>query len=244
MANKVYIEYKDPFIDIGNSLLSGTSVIEVPLIEDPLLELQSSFQDLGDMIPGAVRGIFDLMRNLGRVGGTASKNFEALLALPLWQKTEPVKMVLKLIFYTKDDPENDVVNPMRGLFSQAILQDKGKNKFSVPGLSMRSYGIIKRTNKSKGLEPGKVQKIRESINLISLEIPGVIYLPFAIILSAKPSYSKQLTTAGLPLWGMLDIEVRSIYPANDKMFETTISKGTKINLLSEVLAAQASATLL
>lgn len=229
MANKIYISFFNPY---KGKMDEGV----FPLTEDPLLELQSNFQSMEDMIPSGIMSMVNLMKNVNRISGGASKSFETLLALPLWQKTEPLTIVANLVFYTKDRGAfEDVWLPTMGLASQSILIDKGDGKFSVPGISLKTYASMRKSGKN----PKNHEKVnQEGTNLISLEIPGIVYLENAVLMHAKPTFSKQLTTGGYPLWGTLNIMIRSIYPANDKMFSQTVS------LAPEILLAEAKASLI
>ena len=42
-------------------------------------------------------------------------------------------------------------------------------------------------------------------------------LPFALVLSAKPTFSNEVTENNIPLWAIVEMEIRSVMPANDQI---------------------------
>lgn len=216
MANSIFLEWEN---NEGNRT---TGIF--PLLEDPVIELASSFTSMADLIPGSIMNLINLMDKFSRSGGTAGTWTTDVKQLPLWERTEPLKLTTKLLFYTKTDPEADVWQPMQDIAKNPILRITPGGGYKTPGISFATYGKVKKAAKQKSQNrtssisaAGKPLDL--GINYVSLEIPGIVYLPVALVTSAKPTYSKEITESAYPLWGSLDVEIRSILPANNKMLE-------------------------
>jgi len=220
MANKIYVQ------------LIGTNIIfDSPLMEDITLTCQSGFATFGDLVPGisdVVHTVTSLMSGVSGKVGEGMLKINNAFDLPRWQKTEPLKINAKMNFFTKTDPYKDVWYPMALLTSLGILtKDVESNTYITPGMSLHAANFIE---KSKILRSpiaanlGLTETIPEagdfpvSAKVISVEIPGIVYLDKAYVEVATPTYSRHITTSGLPLWGTLDIQISSLFPANDRMF--------------------------
>ncbi len=201
MSNRIFIQDYNRLDD----------VMDFPLMDDVTPEFQSQFGSFSDVVPKFSDLLdFGTIASAGTTGGVdesvlASKN---LFDVPRWKKTDPIKYLAKLIFHTKDDPQNDVFIPMKNLISYSILTYNEDKTYSVPGISLAS---VKSFQSDKG-----ESQFSKNAKLLSITIPGIIALPVAIIEKATPTYSKEITESGFPLWGQLDIQVTGVFPANTK----------------------------
>ena len=226
MANRIYIKMYNPFTDTNMTL-------STPLIDDPIIEMGSSFSSIGEMIPSKFMDALKLSKTFSKMEGVASAGLETLIDLPMWEKTEPIKLNIQLFFYTKTSAEKDVFEPIYALCSQSILQVKNKGTYSIPGVSMSAWSKMKDKG-GTNVDPQKPLQNKDmgasGSTLISLEIPGIIYLPGCIVYNAKPTFSKNRTKSGYPVWGKVDLEIRSIYPANDEMLKDSKLKMNVIDI--------------
>ncbi len=221
MANKIFLQYMD------TNQQETTSIF--PLTEDPTLEVGSEFKSFSDDIP-QISSILALMQNLGTTGGEASQGITNLLTAldaPRWQKTNPVRITTKLLFYTEENPYDDVYKPMTDIMSLSILTVKGEGenaRIAIPGISLRNFSDFQLIGTQT--ESDVKKRFSEYSKIISIEIPGVIYLEKAIVEKAVPTYSKETTDSGFPLWGSLDMTMVSLAPAHTGMFQATARRQT------------------
>lgn len=68
----------------------------------------------------------------------------------------------------------------------------------------------------------------ENGRTVDLTIPGIIRLDRAIITKAIPTYSKEVTTQGVPLWCTLDVEIKGTRPATSQNIMNGYWFGTKV----------------
>ena len=214
MANRIYIKMYNPFT-------KQKEPFNASLVDDPIIEMNSNFSSIGEMIPSKLMDVLKLSKTFSKLGGVASAGLETLIDLPIWEKTDPIKLNLQLFFYTKTDAEKDVFEPVYTLCSQSILQVKSKGVYSIPGISMSTWSKLKDKNSTNVDEEKVAENLDETSTIISLQIPGIIYLPACIVYNAKPTFSKNRTVSGYPVWGKVDLEIRSIYPANDEMIRNS-----------------------
>jgi hypothetical protein len=204
MANRIFIQ------DYNRQ----KSPMDFPLLDDPTLEAVSQFGSFSDVIPKAAE-ILDTVTlassgSSGQVsaGVLSTKN---LFDIPRWKKTEPVKFVAKLIFDLKKDPDNDIFYPIQQIMSYSILTSNSDGSYSVPGISLASVSAFQSSGGQNGLA--------KNAKVVSVGVPGIIHLPVAIIERVSPTFSKEITEAGFPLWATADVTVSGVFPANTKNFD-------------------------
>jgi len=237
MANVIYIRVINGFetkkvttpveyTDSGKTKLgSRTQVVTAPKLEDVLvfplqddlkMEVGSDMSTFSDMFPGLESFVNTITSYSAALTGSQSEgmlDLANMFDVPRWQKTKPISFNLTLPFYTITNPIKDVYNPMKLIMSLTVLTKLQNGVYSVPGLSAISIQQAKKKNQKEG-----AHEFGKSAKLISVKIPGIIYMPYAIITKASPTYSKQLTKSGYPLWGTLEIDVQGLYPALDTDF--------------------------
>lgn len=203
MANRIFLQDYNREED----------AIDFPLMEDPTIEISSKFGSFNETFP-TVGEFLDTATiiSTSTSGGVGALLLQTrnLFDIPRWQKTDPVKFVAKLIFELKTNPVIDIFYPISQLINYTILTLEEK-KYKVPGISLASMRAFQN---QKGKSP-----LSENSKLLAIGIPGIIYLPVAIIERATPTYSREITESGYPLWGQLDLYVMGVFPANSDMFD-------------------------
>lgn len=233
MANRIFLQDVDSAQTLG----------DYPLLEDVTLQFDSEFKSFADDLP-MINEIVDIVQNIATLPGTLSTgmmNLRNLFDAKRWKSTSPVILSVKLLFFTKDKPKEDVFDPIMKLCYYSILsyiKEGGvqTETMQLPGISLQNLSEyqqkkaaakegkeikeeeIKQVTKSKGLSTHKNK-------LVSVEIPGVIYLDRAMITKATPTFSKEITESGYPLWGNLEITIESLVPANSRMLEDVTLNG-------------------
>jgi hypothetical protein len=152
---------------------SKTVSMELPLLEDITLELQSQYQQLGDIFPIAAK-IQNILGALQSLGGTAS-SISNIFTYEMWKSTDPLIINFKTILYTVTNPFLDVWYPSVLISSQSIITKYnkfgGKIAYKLPGLSLggASRAQVERQGGKKisttGLE-GEEKKRAEATNKI------------------------------------------------------------------------------
>jgi hypothetical protein len=209
MSQKIFIQF------LREPPGSPEEIIEAPLLENIAIEAKSTFSTFGEMMPGitaAKDAAIGLKATMAGGLQESELNIANKFDLKRWQKTEPVRISTKIAFHSKEDAKKDVFDQMIKLLSYAILSKEdsgGKVTYITPGISAAAMAQIKAGQTSS--LPAK---------LIAFEIPGIVYIPVALIESANPVYSKERTQSGFPLWGTIDLVVTSVYPANTEYFES------------------------
>ena len=216
--------------------------VEVPLQEDFQINFQSSFQTVEEMLPGGAGEFLRLGKKLTSAVGSTN-DFMSIFGFQVWEKTEPIEISLELQFHTIKSGWLDVWAPIMSLSSQTILSVNNKAEvdpnsksgikfvsganYSTPGVSLANAKFFtKAAKKAKASDSDKEKKkeLDESISrqksnakTVTVTIPGILNIGTAMIKSAKPTFSKELTESGAPLWGKLDLSIQSVLPAFDGM---------------------------
>jgi hypothetical protein len=203
---------------------------EVPLIDPPVLELSSQFSSFGDMVPQISR-IINLANQVGSAADSSASrstiNLANQLDLPKWQKTNPLKFQTTLRFFTETNPLADVIIPVKDLASLSVLSTgKEKDEFIVPGINLRTLAKKDNQGGTKGKVTSLSQEESEIIKTqskkllkggsksLTIYIPGVLYIPEALVERAVPTFSPEITEQGYPLWGTIDLTIQDLYPAS------------------------------
>ena len=228
MANQVIIQLLN---ETAAEEIGGDCIIIVPLADDITMSAKSQYSTLAELVP-----VIDTIKNkamafFGSVSNEVSAGAVELankFDVPRWQKTDPFRITFKVTLYTKTDAYIDVAVPAKVLQGQSILTKEVKNKKSVyitPGISLQTMKVFgKRSGK------GDISSVLKKSKLIALEIPGIIYLPLAMVESAVPTYSKELTESGYPLYASIDLQVISVLPASTEAYDNVLSGSTNTNI--------------
>jgi hypothetical protein len=214
MSNKILIEYQSKNNDTNKF---EDAAIVVPLLDDILLEIQSQFSSFGEMVP-QIREILELGTTLqssiaGHVGETLLDVLNKL-DVATWKRTEPLKFQTTLTFFNGERGAYlDVFKPITDLTAYTMLVKDG-SVYKTPGANIRTISTVTEKGKSKS----KITKTKEA-RLVTVYIPGIAYIPYCFIRTARPTFSKYRTTSGYPVWGKLDVQFESLTPASDQIWD-------------------------
>lgn len=225
--------------------------IVVPLPEEVTIDAGSEFTDASSVFP-QLNFAQDALGMASAATGTTNK-LQSMFDLQVWKKTNPLRINLEVMLYPKSDPIQDVLVPAIGLLSLAILSGRKSGGFATPGVSLSTFGAFDgaskapRTSTKKGPAvkavstasaptPGggggnqlSTQAVRDAIaktgaKILKLRIPGIVSIPDGIVKVCKPTFSKEVTESGAPLWCKLALEVESMWPASDEAFLIEINQ--------------------
>jgi len=193
--------------------------------------------------------------------GAGTVYMSNVMDLKRWIKTYPASINCTLKFYTREDVVTDVWLPMNFFLSLGILSrieegtgDKKRGSFVTPAPSLGSCGQISRAlngDISTTATPKEKKPLSEFLSsnakqagfgldfseikskILSVLIPGVIYLPYCFVEEVTPTYSNQVVVADngkeYPLWGEIQLRLSGIYSAIDDMLDDS----NKIDIISK-----------
>lgn len=239
MANRIYIKMYNPISKKNND------IIESPLQEDIQWDISTTYMDVGELFPSGLDTILSLYQLGSQITGKTDKSINNLIGQPIWQKTDPLKISTSLVFYTKTNPLTDVMNPTLGLCSLNVMDDTKNNSYRVPGLNFGDNKFMRMSNSAESVtsdtDYSQLFTSATRSTVCSVLIPGVIFLPVALIMTGKPTFSKEVCAMpGLldfrkfPLWAKIEIEVRSITPATLSMITSQV--GLRDQAFAELVA--------
>jgi hypothetical protein len=222
MANRIYI-----------NIIGTDYSFFAPCTEDIQVQAISQFTKIGDFVP-AMDTLATLVNTASSgINGLTSSRMVALknaLDVPIWQRTEPVRIATDLNFFIKTNGYNDVWVPTMTLQSMNILSKQG-DQLVTPGLNLKSIGnpgeVLK--NSTSNLTNDLRKAFQSSINtkdnvpqssdftstskLCSIFIPSIVYVPVAIVENIQITWSKHLSTAGYPIWSKVNVQFTGVLPA-------------------------------
>lgn len=212
-----------------------------PLLEDVQITLNNTYQPIGDLVAG-ISELVGLITTASTLltGGMPQELAKAnnILSFPRWTNTDPIKINTKLLFYTKTDSYKDVVYPMNFFIRLATISLDKDNRIAVPGVALGEV-LKDSTPKTETIQKKPVKSLNKKANaeaetntetedrkksfsskskLVSIYIPGIVYINKAFIETIAPTYSRQKTKSGYPLWGMIDIQFSGALPAMAENF--------------------------
>jgi len=231
MANRVYI-------DIIGADITFSSICT----EDINIQAVSQFTRISDLVPEMNTLVSLITTSTSVLDSTVSSRLgwvQNALDVPIWQKTEPVKIPVDLNFFVKSSGYQDVWRPAMLLQSMCILSKKG-SKLITPGFNINTIGKAGETvsdaniqniqSKARMLD-GQMASYNESKDfpvdfpktskMCSVYIPGIVYVPLAILETIQITWSKQLTDKGYPIWAKCNCQFTGAYPA---VFEDNFKK--------------------
>ena len=213
------------------------SPLEIPIMDDFSIEAKTEFKTFRELVP-LVDQITTILTTATTLGGTESKGtmkINSMLDAIRWGGSDPIRISTSLHFYLKDDPLKDVIKPMNLLLGlHLIKRSKDGKSFNIPGVNTKNMSkvLIKDKAKPKKEQTGrqirtanklakktkddlakKMENLTDSNSLISVLIPGVVYIDNAVMYSIEPTYSKQVTDNGYPLWATAQVQIVGVRPA-------------------------------
>jgi hypothetical protein len=218
----------------------GNTTIEAPIQEDFQIDATTEFTSFSDLCP-SISSLTDLANTVSVSGGTVSKaglTLRSIIDAQRWTKTNPIKINLDMFFYTQEDAKKDVVDKINLLLWTHILKYDDNNRILVPGINAQQIinieasikgtekegmSDIQRADASEKLaskEESKLENLKkQTTSFFSVIIPGIVYLDNAFMFAVKPTYSKQVTAKGYPLWASVNVDICGVAPAFLHSFE-------------------------
>jgi hypothetical protein len=219
MANKAILTYNTSFKLGGVTKQTQQSQI-FTLLENVSTENITDYFSIGEVMPEINFLISAGAKLFGATEGTISQgllDLKNIMDAPMWAGTKPITINLKLGLFTETDAELDVWRPAIDLIGMSILTKNPSGSYSAPGLNLITYSAFKNKKKTESELEGNFLGAK----LISIDIPGIIYLPVAMVMKVTPTYSKQITTTGFPLWVDLDCQFTGTTPATTEFYEAS-----------------------
>ena len=217
------------------------------LSESFTLEANSEYSSFGELLPGGVNELIQVVTTASTTGGTVSKGvqyMQSVIDLKRWVKTNPIALDFTLKFYVQNDPEKDVFDPVNFFQALSVLSyDNSSDMYSTPGPNLSTLKEMSSAINNSGAKKLKfsdkpvtdTKKYPKKNKMFSLWIPGVVYIPIAFIESVRPTYSPHTVygtdmSTEYPLWVELQLRVSGVTPANDTMFlkSNVITIGTEL----------------
>jgi hypothetical protein len=214
MANKIYMN------------VLGTDIsFSAVCTEDIQVQAQSQFTRIGDFVPSIdnLVTIANVTTN-GIAGRTSSGmiNLKNALDIPIWQKTEPVKIVMDMNFFIQTSGYYDVWLPTMTLQSMNILSKDLEGGIITPGFNLDSIGKASSIiNTGGSLKKDQLKYLIADMfpndtapqasdftnsKLCSVYIPSIVYLPIAIVENLQVTWSKQLSSKGYSIWSKVNVQ--------------------------------------
>lgn len=236
----------------NDTSLPVTFTIQADLNEDFEFDVSSEFNTPDDVLPG----IGKIGRYSSLLSGSAAQILN-IFQVPTWDKTNPISLSIKPIFYTRRNSILDCLIPAWSLMSLTILKyDADTKSFRTPGVWLGNVGAAMNRQASAGVgfkvvtppadQPGQekdaggsgtaaepspsavlkagLEAFGKSSNFIKVRVPGIISFT-GMLKSCRPTFSRQVTESGGPLWVMLDMKIEGAIPASS------------VELFSELLTA-------
>lgn len=222
IMNRIVLTFKD------------STQIEAPIQEDFQIETSTEFTSFSDLC-GTISNLVDLANTVSTTSGAVSQSglmLRSIIDAQRWSKTNPIKINLDMFFYTKDNARENVVEKVNILLGLHLLRHdpKNNNRILVPGINAGMIASIEKEIKAIEAETNIVKKeqlanktYEQVKNLPStffaVTIPGVVHINNAFMFAVKPTYSKQVTKEGFPLWASVNVDICGIAPAFVEDFE-------------------------
>jgi len=165
-----------------------------------------------------VPGLSNIIHLVSTISSSAGSIGEGLLGLTnqldaaRWEKTDPIRLSVRLGFFTKDDSFANVVEPVQTLVGMSILTYDAQNKrYATPGMNLKNMSDFTK-------QKGKSTEGFLGSKFCSVVIPGIVYIPIAYIEKATPTFSRQVTERDMPLWATLELLLVGTFPALESDF--------------------------
>ena len=152
--------------------------------------------------------------------------------------------ILSPIDQPNSEPKNVVfktpgVNKNKIQNSQSATKTTAKDRNSSSKI-LDSFGVLVRNidnaqQKAQGNETDYSVSDTEypSDESILSSYNALVHIDYAFIETAKPTWSKERTTSGIPLWCELELTVQSVFSANDSMMGYIYPELTPTDLFSK-----------
>ena len=206
------------------------------LTEDYSLDFRSNFTSALDRFGG--NSIGSLLQYINQfqstLTGTTSK-LTAFFDYQLWEKTEPIKLNLEVMFMLDTDAYLDVYLPTMSLCSLSALTEY-EGSYLVPGIHFSNLKLVNEQQSNTqggGANSGKLPNSKSDNPLVNLAANGPqikskflsITMPgfqndLMLVNDAKPTFSKHPDETGYPIWSKVQLDLQSLLPASsDQLFK-------------------------
>lgn len=203
-----------------------------PLVEDVAITCNTSYFSASDLLGGVADLIVKGGNVLSAMSGTkGTASLQNILDARVYQGTEPVKFTVKLGLYPGvcGDKDEGVFQNYLWLLNYTIPHVQN-GTYYVPGLSINNIKDVTSTKnnannnkRTADISGGKTEKSNKGAGgtevkttknkLLSIEIPGIVYLDVGMIDSMATIFSKEVTINGDPLWAHAEINVSGVRSA-------------------------------
>lgn len=225
------------------------------LAESDLTSLRDSNALIGQLADAVSMAQTFNTFNQGEVSG-AGASLSARLNAPIWKDgaTKALEIQLKLGFYSDIQSEKPIgintgsvaslisknnfaghwIHTLNRFISYSILSiDSATGATIAPGVSLKD---LKKVKDEIGTKTGSVKvsllpntpRMDTTSKLISVLIPGIVWLKMAIVPRISVTYSKHITTLGYPLWAEVDATFVGVTPAFASSFEDGATAGKQM----------------
>lgn len=189
---------------------TGSNLIQTHLRENVNLLANTTFQSLIEMSPIG-SALETLSGATSAVFGQALGGVAKYMQMETWKSTDPLSFGLTLHFDTDMNPRNDVFLPTIALFAYTVPEENRNKILKTPGPN-----ILALLSKSNSMNTDKVNLAGTTVSsssedrLVSILIGGWLYLTQVVLVKAEPTFSKDLTESGYPLWSELTCEFKAL----------------------------------
>lgn len=201
----------------GPGKFEGEPIKIFPLVDSEIvINYETEWASFAELVP-SISSAVDKTSSIFSAGGTTGGLLLGLknaFAIQKWQNTKPPRVNVKLHFYVKNNPIKDIGQEMKDLINLHILtrSETSNDVFDVPGISLSTINEAMDSNQ-------KDKNVVLKGKFCSIKIPGMIFLPVAMVTQCQPTYSTERTASGYPLWAILDIEFTGLFPATPDFYD-------------------------
>jgi hypothetical protein len=241
MANKLILTYNSTYeetTEVGAEIFSSGIKNHLvsrffTLLDMVQIENISEYFSLSTVCPELSRLVTIAGKaSAGITGGIGGGllDFTNIMDAPIWQNTKPLSIVLKLGLFTETDAYKDVWKPSIDLIGMSILTKQPNGQYLAPGLNLNNLKDFMGGAKKKA----DAEEQFMGAKLVSIDIPGVVYIPVAVVNRVTPTYSKQITDQGYPLWVDLDCQFTGTIPATTEFYEASHPDDVKKRIINNI----------
>ncbi len=208
--NRVMIKFLDNTYTPGKNL---NYIVVSHLRDDIALSPNTEFQSIIDMTPfGRIAETFKGFTSA--FTGNVTERLQKYMQIEAWKSTDPLSIGFKLHLDTDYSAQSDVYDPALALLGYTVPEEKeGSELLKTPGPNFKSIGsALSQSN----VNTASLSKQIEG-RLVSLLIGGWLYFNNAVLTKAEPTFSKDLTDSGFPLFADIDCEIKTLATTTVKL---------------------------
>jgi hypothetical protein len=188
---------------------NGDGLLITHLRDDVKMQVGTEFQSFSDGTP--VASILDSVQSLTSKVGVGLGGLAKFSNIKAWKKTDPLKIALTMRFDTENSAKYDVYLPAMALLGYTIPEETPDGLLKTPGANL--FDLIEKVKSSGAEGVEQLKGVADGNRTVSLLIGGWFYVSEAVLLKAEPTFSKNVTESGYPLWAEVNIELESLQTA-------------------------------